>query len=207
MRAPEQEARERIDEQLAECGWLVQDSREADFSAGRGIALRELRVGSGPCDYLLFVDRQPVGVIEAKKEGTTLSLVADQSTSYAENLPQYLAAQNAPFRYESTGVETFFRDARDPEPRSRLVFTFHRPETLGEWVSESDTLRSRLARMPESAPLITTGMRDCQIEAIRGLEKSFAQDRPRALIHMATGAGKTFTACAAIYRLIKHAKA
>ncbi len=130
-RAPEQEARERIDAQLADCGWFVQDSRQADFSEGRGIALREVRLNSGPCDYLLFVDRKPVGVIEAKKEGTTLSTVADQSTSYAENLPEYLAAEvPPPFRYESTGVETFFRDARDPFPRSRRVFTFHRPETL-----------------------------------------------------------------------------
>jgi len=207
-RAPEQEARQRIDAQLIECGWLVQDSRHADFSAGRGIALRELRLNSGPCDYLLFVDRNPVAVIEAKKEGTTLSSVADQSSNYAQNLPEYLAGDiDPPFRYESTGVETFFRDARDPHPRSRRVFTFHRPETLADWAAERDTLRGRLTRRPEAEPLVTTGMRDCQIEAIRGLEASFAQDRPRALIHMATGAGKTYTACAFIYRLIKHAKA
>jgi type I restriction enzyme R subunit len=78
---------------------------------------------------------------------------------------------------------------------------------LREWDEQPDTLRARLARMPDAAPLVTEGMRDCQIEAINGLEESFAQDRPRALIHMATGAGKTFTACASIYRLIKHANA
>jgi type I restriction enzyme, R subunit len=207
-RSPEQEARAIIDAQLADCGWLVQDSRKADFSAGGGIALREVRMSTGPCDYLLLVGRTPLGVIEAKKEGTTLSTVADQSTSYAENVPEYLDAKvPPPFRYESTGVETYFRDARDPAPRSRPVFTFHRPETLAEWASQPDTLRSRLVAMPEERPLVTDGMRDCQIEAIRGLEKSFAQDRPRALIHMATGAGKTFTACAFIYRLIKFAKA
>ena len=207
-RTPEQEARAKIDVQLADCGWLVQDSKKADLSAGRGIALREVRMTAGPCDYLLLVDRAPVGVIEAKKEGTTLSIVADQSTSYAENVPDYLDAKvPPPFRYESTGVETFFRDARDPAPRSRRVFTFHRPETLADWFSQPDTLRARLASMPDAHPLITDEMRECQIEAIRGLEKSFAQDRPRALIHMATGAGKTFTACAFIYRLIKFAKA
>jgi len=208
--APEQQAREKIDSQLVECGWQVQDFRKADFSAGRGIALREVRMQSGPCDYLLLVDRKPVGVIEAKKEGTTLSTVADQSANYAENLPEYLAAgltTPPPFRYESTGVETFFRDERDPDPRSRRIFTFHRPETLGEWDSQPDTLRACLARMAEANPLATLGMRDCQIEAIEGLERSFGQNRPRALIHMATGAGKTFTACAFIYRLIKHAGA
>lgn len=207
-RAPEQEARAKIDAQLEECGWIVQDYRKADFPAGRGIALREVRLATGPCDYLLLVDRAPLGVIEAKKEGSTLSLVADQSASYAENLPEYLAAAGPlPFRYESTGVETFFRDERDPHPRSRPVFTFHRPETLADWASQDDTLRVRLVRMPEANPLITEGMRDCQIEAVRGLENSFSHDRPRALIHMATGAGKTFTACAFIYRLIKHAGA
>jgi type I restriction enzyme R subunit len=207
-RAPEQEARARIDAQLADCGWIVQDARKADFSAGRGIALTEVRMASGPCDYLLLVDRTPVGVIEAKREGTTLSIVADQSTSYADNVPDYLDAKTPPpFRYESTGVETYFRDARDPSPRSRRVFTFHRPETLAAWAAEPETLRSRLKSMAVEHPLVTEGMRDCQIEAIRGLEKSFALDFPRALIHMATGAGKTFTACAFIYRLIKFAKA
>jgi type I restriction enzyme, R subunit len=209
-RAPEQEARQRIDAQLEECGWIVQDAVKADFSAGRGIALREVRLKSGPCDYLLLVDRKPLGVIEAKKEGTTLSMVADQSTNYAENLPDHLSfglTAPPPFRYESTGIETFFRDERDPYPRSRRVFTFHRPDTLGEWAAEADSLRTRLARMAEAAPLVTTDMRDCQIEAIHGLEKSFALSRPRALIHMATGAGKTYTACAFVYRLIKHAGA
>jgi type I restriction enzyme R subunit len=204
-KAPEQEARARIDAQLAACGWAVQDFKKADFSARCGIALREVRLKTGPCDYLLLVDRKPVGVVEAKKEGTTLSIIADQSTSYADNLPDYLAADletPPPFRYESTGIETYFRDERDPFPRSRRVFTFHRPETLGEWASESDTLRGRLARMPEMHPVITTGMRDCQTEAIEGLEESFARAHPRALIHMATGAGKTFTACAADHCLL-----
>jgi type I restriction enzyme, R subunit len=104
-------------------------------------------------------------------------------------------------------VETFFRDERDPSPRSRRAFTFHRPETLAEWAAESDTLRVRLKAMPVAHPLATNGMRECQIEAITGLEQSSAEDRPRTLIHMATGAGKTFTACAFTYRLIKYAKA
>ncbi len=207
-KTPEQQARENIDAQLAECGWVVQDCLKADFSAGRGIALREVRLKTGPCDYLLFVDRKAVGVIEAKKEGTTLSIVADQTDNYAENLPEYLEAIIRPsFLYESTGIETFFRDSRDPHPRSRRVFTFHRPETLGEWASQPTTLRQRLAQMPAPHPLITAGLRECQIEAITGLEASFADDRPRALIHMATGAGKTFTACAFVYRLIKWAGA
>ncbi|MSU58993.1 MAG: DEAD/DEAH box helicase, partial [Pedosphaera sp.] len=207
---PEQKARQQIDAQLSACGWVVQDFKAVDFTAGRGIALREVPLTSGPCDYLLLVDRKALGVIEAKKEGATLSAIADQSGRYATSLPDFLAAGLTgplPFLYESTGVETFFRDERDPAPRSRRVFSFHRPETLAELSAEPDTLRRRLAKMHFAHPLVTTGMRDCQIEAITGLEQSFAEDRPRALIHMATGAGKTFTACAFTYRLIKFAKA
>ena len=207
---PEKRARERIDAFLASSGWVVQDYRSVDLSAGRGIALREVPLKTGPCDYLLVVDRTPVGVVEAKKAGSKLSTVAEQSARYSVGLPDFLAAGRIgplPFLYESTGVETFFRDSRDPHPRSRRVFSFHRPETLAEWFAEPDTFRARLAAMPTEHPLVTTGMRDCQIEAITGLERSLSEDRPRALIHMATGAGKTYTACAFSYRLIKYAGA
>jgi type I restriction enzyme R subunit len=207
---PEEKARQQIDAMLIASGWVIQDYKTADFSADRGIALREVPLTTGPCDYLLLVDRKAVGVVEAKKEGTTLSTVADQSGRYAESLPDFLKhglTGKLPFLYESTGAETFFRDERDPAPRSRRVFSFHRPETLAAWPAESDTLRARLKAMPAAHPLVTTGMRDCQIEAIKGLEHSLAEDRPRALIHMATGAGKTYTACAFTYRLIKYAKA
>lgn len=220
---PEQIARQQIDAQLVAAGWIIQDYKAVDFSAGRGIALREVPLKTGPCDYLLLVDRLAVGVIEAKKEGTTLSAVAEQSARYASSLPDFLAAGLTgplPFAYESTGVETFFRDTRDPAPRSRRVFSFHRPETLAAWHAEADTLRARLVALPTAHPLVdagndganngtgaSPGMRDCQVEAITGLEKSFAENRPRSLIHMATGAGKTYTACAFTYRLIKYAGA
>ncbi|PWB41003.1 MAG: restriction endonuclease subunit R [Rhodocyclales bacterium] len=206
MTAPEALARQQIDTQLTACGWVVQDYRRFNPATARGIALREVPLKSGPCDYLLLVDRKPVGVIEAKKTGTPLSTVAQQTADYAVNLPDFLAADRGslPFLYESTGVETLFRDARDPEPKSRRVFAFHRPETLTEWIAQPDTLRARLRSLP---PPATAGMRACQIEAIANLEASFAADRPRALIQMATGAGKTFTAVSFIYRLIKHAGA
>ncbi|MGN6555157.1 MAG: type I restriction endonuclease subunit R, partial [Verrucomicrobiota bacterium] len=207
---PEEKARVQIDAMLVASGWVVQNYTAVDFSANRGIALREVPLTTGPCDYLLLVDRKAVGVVEAKKAGTTLSTVADQSARYASSLPDLLKhglTGVLPFLYESTGVETYFRDERDPAPRSRRVFTFHRPETLADWATEPDTLRRRLAQMPFAHPLVTAGMRDCQIEAVNGLEKSLAEDRPRALIHMATGAGKTYTACAFTYRLIKYAKA
>ncbi len=207
---PEAKAREQIDSMLIASGWQIQDYKALNLSADLGIAIREVPLKTGPCDYLLLVNRIPVGIIEAKKTGTTLSIVADQSARYGSSLPDFLATLSPaklPFLYESTGVETFFRDERDPEPRSRRVFAFHRPETLAAWAAESDTLRARLANMPKLHPLAVNGMRDCQIEGIDKLEQSFAADQPRALIQMATGAGKTYTACAFTYRLIKYAGA
>jgi type I restriction enzyme R subunit len=204
---PEQQARQQIDAKLVAAGWIIQDYKAFNPSAGRGIALREVPLKSGRCDYLLLVDRQALGVVEAKKEGTTLSMVAEQSGHYSASLPDFIQAiapGSLPFLYESTGVETFFRDERDPDPRSRSVFSFHRPETLAEWLTQPDTLRAHLRHLP---PLPTQGMRDCQVEGITDLEKSFAENQPRALIQMATGAGKTFTACAFTYRLIKYAGA
>jgi type I restriction enzyme R subunit len=210
MSTPEKRARENIDAMLTQAGWTLQDYKAVDLSAARGIAVREVPLKSGRCDYLLLVDRKPIGVVEAKKEGTTLSTVAFQSGFYAVNLPDFLAALTPGqlhFLYESTGVETFFRDERDPHSRSRQVFSFHRPETLAEWMSEPNTLRARLAKMSFAHRLATAGMRECQVEAITNLEQSFAEARPRALIQMATGSGKTFAACAFAYRLIKFAGA
>ncbi len=133
---PEQRAREQIDAQLLACGWVVQDYSAVDFSAGRGVALREVKLKTSGVIYFLLVDRKPVGMLEAKKEGTTLSGVTEQSARYASGLPDFLAAgctDPLPFLYESTGVETFLPDQRDPDPRSRQVFSFHRPETLADW--------------------------------------------------------------------------
>lgn len=136
--APEAQARQQIDAQLVAAGWLLQDVKAVNLSAGPGIALREVQLKTGPCDYLLLVDRKPVGVIEAKKAGTTLSGVAEQSADYASALPDFLAAllpanvASLPFLYESTGVETYFRDERDPHPRSRRVFGAQLPALLDE---------------------------------------------------------------------------
>jgi type I restriction enzyme R subunit len=123
------------------------DYNAADFSAGPGMALREVPLKSGRCDYLLLVGRRPLGIVEAKRAGVTLSTIADQSGHYGENLPDFIQAvvpSRLPTLYESTGVETFFRDERDPAPRSRRVFTFHRPETLAGWDAYAVTTPARV---------------------------------------------------------------
>ncbi len=206
---PEEKARQQIDQLLEAAGWKIQDLRELNLGASLGVAVREFPLKSGAADYLLFIDREAVGVIEAKPEGTTLSGVAEQSEKYLTGIPSGLPhiQDPLPLSYESTGVETFFRDTRDPDTRSRRVFAFHKPETLKEWSSQRDTLRARLNEMPSTHHLIKEGLRDCQFEAIQNLERSFAEGRPRALIQMATGSGKTYTAVSFIYRLIKFANA
>lgn len=205
MLTPEQQARQNIDKQLLQAGWIVQDLKDFNPSASLGIAVREYPTESGAADYILFIDRKPVGVIEAKKEGLTLSGVHDQTTRYASDKLKYVGkVSDLPFQYESTGTETYFTDARDPSPRQREIFNFHKPETLNEWLKQEETLRARLKKFPT---LNSSGLRVCQVNAIINLENSFAQNKPRALIQMATGAGKTFTAITAVYRLLKFAKA
>ncbi|MGF1473078.1 MAG: type I restriction-modification enzyme R subunit C-terminal domain-containing protein [Rubrobacteraceae bacterium] len=191
---------------LEDAGWSVQDYKSVDFTTSRGVALREFPVATGFADYMLLVDRKAVGVVEAKKEGTPLGGVDTQSAKYLEGLPSHVhrVGTPLPFAYESTGVKTRFRDVRDPDYRSRFVYFFHRPETLMGWAGEPETLRARLKGMP---PLVRGGLRECQVEAIEGLERSLSENRHRSLIQMATGSGKTFTAVSVAYRLIKHAGA
>jgi len=215
---PEQQAREEIDRLLIAAGWRVFDIAEANIHAARGVALREfpLESGHGFADYLLYLDAKAAGVIEAKKQGATLTGVEAQSGKYAQGLPAALPAwrRPLPFLYESTGIETHFTNGLDPEPRARPVFAFHTPELLAEWLryggsapagehcaaSPAPTFLARLRAMPE---LVETGLWPAQVKAIRNLEKSLAANKPGALIQMATGSGKTFTAISFIYRLIK----
>ena len=230
---PEQLARGNIDRLLEQAGWAVQDVAALNVHATRGVAVREfpLLSGHGFADYLLYVDGRAVGVVEAKPEGYTLTGVEAQSGKYGaglpDNLPYYI--RPLPFLYESTGVETRFTNSLDPQPRSRNVFSFHTPETLAAWLGAQDasveaspdgpeliadggggeyrirhSLRRRLTTMP---PLDDSNLWTVQAQAIRNLEQSLAETRPRALVQMATGSGKTFMACNQVYRLIRHAGA
>ena len=196
----------KIDRQLAAAGWVVQDYRRLNLGVGRGVAVREFVMRDGyAADYLLFVDRRAVGIIEAKKEGQPLTGVEWQTAKYAERLPEGISALvvSLPFLFESTGIETRFTNTLEPDAASRRIFAFPRPETLaiGE---DNETLRGAVRVMPA---LGDDGLWPAQAEAIRNLELSLAHSRPRALIQMATGSGKTFTAANIAYRLIKHGHA
>lgn len=233
---PEAQARQDIDRMLAASGWAVQDRKDTNLHAGDGVAIREFPLpGHGFADYLLYVERKAVGVVEAKPAGTTLSGVELQARQYGEAFPAEVPAhvRPLPFLYQSTGVETRFTNRIDPEPRSRRVFSFHRPETLRGWIAGAPEALQWVSRPGARPPLIVTpiravygigsanvrsgllglpplpeaGLWPAQVRAIRNLERSLQENRPRALIQMATGSGKTFTAVNAIYRLIKDAGA
>ncbi len=214
----EKDARSIIDEKLLQAGWIVQDYADLDAYAGPGIAVREFPLSTGKADYLLLVDGEAVGVIEAKKEGFSLTGVHEQSVLYQVGRPVTSSVVRfvrfpLPFSYEATNNEIAFANGLDPIERSRMIFHFHRPQTLATWlksapmgisVLNNDLLRSCLQRMPA---LSRVGLRDCQFEAITNLERSMAENRPRALIQMATGSGKTYMAVSSVYRLIKYGKA
>ena len=217
------QVRERLDEMLADAGWSVQDhDNRLNLYAGTGVAVREVTTGAGRADYALYVEGRLVGVIEAKREGADLSAAEVQADRYAENLTSGLIRaawrDQLPFRYSSDGGETRFRNALDPDSRTRRVFSFHQPRTLARWMRQADddpvapTYRARLrTRMPA---LTEAGLRPAQVAAVKGVELSLTEGRgqagmgqSRSLVQMATGAGKTFTAVTFSYRLLKHARA
>ncbi|MFF9653027.1 DEAD/DEAH box helicase family protein [Streptomyces sp. NPDC014622] len=225
----EVQVRKRLDAMLTAGGWDVQDGG-ADLNLhvqgdwrGNGVAVREVTTARGRADYALYVDRKLVGVIEAKREGADLSAAEAQADRYADHptdAQQRLTAWRTPlpFRYVSDGGETRFRSVLDPDSRTRRIFSFHQPRTLARWVRQAEedeqapSYRARLRRrMPE---LDERPLRPAQIEAVRGVENSLAlgkgqqgMGQSRALVQMATGAGKTFTAVTFSYRILKHARA
>jgi type I restriction enzyme R subunit len=211
---PEQKARDNIDALLKQAGWKIQHIKKIDLNDGLGQAVREYKTDVGPADYVLFVEKKPVGVIEAKREeeGQNITTVEFQSEGYATAKLKWVDSKEPlRFLYESTGILTRFTDSRDPKPRSRDLLNFQRPETLKEWLMRGETLRGRLQRIPplnaQKVLAKDLGLRECQEIAITKLEDSFKSDRPRALVQMATGAGKTYTAITTMYRLLKYAEA
>jgi type I restriction enzyme, R subunit len=222
--APETKAREKIDALLEDAGWTVQDRDDMNVSVP-AVAVREFKLqrGHGYADYLLFLDGRAVGVCEAKPAGVAVRNVEPQAKRYTEGLPEDLEApfKPLPFSYISTGEETAFINHFDPHPRTREVFSFHRPETLRDWL-EADTLDAWLkrsggfytaadderpstlrARFRAMSPVDLPGMWPNKVRAVGNIERSLFEDRPRSLIQMTTGAGKTLLAVTTLYRLIK----
>lgn len=224
MPTPEEEARKEIDEMLTQCGWMVQDRKELNLSAARGIAVREARMRHGYADYLLCVDGKAIGTVEAKPADWTLTGVESQSESYSRGVPPGIPSWRhpLPFSYESTGAKSKgdetsssprvlirFTNRLEPDFRSRDVFAFHRPETLAELARGKFNLRECVRHLPTlvKKPPIGKPLWDAQYTAIRNLEGSLARNDPRGVIQMGPGSGKTFAAVSVTYRLIKFGNA
>jgi type I restriction enzyme R subunit len=212
---PEEQARVLIDAQLIAAGWVVQDREAIDLVNHVGVAVREviMEKWAGRADYVLYINRKMVGVIEAKPKGTTLMAVQWQSHRYSKGLTE-TQAKNAvlvngelPFIYEASGSETNFTNIYDPEPRARHIFNFQKPETLARIIRESEshsmaTWRGRVHSLPDTEGY---DLRPASRRAVVAIEKSLKDNQhSRSLVQMATGAGKTRMAVTESYRLLKH---
>jgi len=205
---PEDKTRhELINPALVKAGWTIQHFKVADVLGAKGVAVEYFPMGwgVGEADYVLFVNGEAVGIVEAKKEGETLVGKEPQTAKYASGFPKDFRSVDLPlpFAYETSGSEIRFTNNWDPKPRSREVFYFHTPYELEALVKiGKENLRKKLTELPA---IDNPNLWDVQKKAIKNLEESLSGAKPKALLQMATGSGKTFTAVNICYRLIKYA--
>lgn len=200
---PEEIARQKIDLILQDAGWYVCDRK--DFSTEHNaIALREaLMKGGKEADYLLFIDGKAVGVLEAKREEDKLGAnVSLQAESYCRKPMGWYSVYEKPLPlvYISNGYKILFKNLRNKDEDYTEIKTFHSPKKIVDILG----ITSEYAGL---ATLNKSNLRDCQYEAISNLEKSFINGSRKALIVLATGAGKTYTACMFSYRFLAYTKA
>ena len=198
---PEEKARERIDQWFKDAGWKVinRDEFESNMSA---VAIREgLLNGNREADYFLFINGKAIGVLEAKRAEVDVSsdVVCEQVAGYARSVPNcYQTWQNPlPFLFTSNGKDIYFQDFREKDADWKQLNKIYRPKDLVVMLGVDDPF----AGLPM---LRNKGLRACQYEAVTKLEKSFRNGHKRALMVLATGAGKTYTACLTAYRMLNY---
>jgi len=198
---PEEKARQKIDQWFTDAGWEVINRDEYEPTS-TAVAIREGLLKSNlEADYFLFISGKAVGVLEAKREETDAfsSIVCEQAALYAKSVPNiYQTYQRPlPFIFTSNGKELYFCDFREQDHYFKQIMTIPTPHELVKKLGINDYF----AGLPT---LRKKGLRDCQYEAITELEKSFRSGQKRALMVLATGAGKTYTACLAAYRMLSY---
>ncbi len=198
---PEEKARIKIDQWFADAGWEVINRDEYEPTS-TAVAIREgLLKGNLEADYFLFINGKAVGVLEAKREETDAfsSIVCEQAVLYARSVPNiyHTYQKPLPFIFTSNGKELYFCDFREQDYYFKQIMTIPTPHELVKKLGINDYF----AGLPA---LRKKGLRDCQYEAITELEKSFRAGQNRALMVLATGAGKTYTACLAVYRMLSY---
>lgn len=198
---PEEKARIKIDQWFYDAGWEVVN-RDQYTPTSTAVAIREgLLKGNLEADYFLFINGKAVGVLEAKREEVDVSsgIVSDQVVTYAKNIPQYYQAYQRPLPllYKSNGKIVLFKDYRDNDSDFEEINRIHTPWEIVKVLGIDDPF----AGLPT---LRSKRLRDCQYEAVTELEKSFRIGQNRALMVLATGAGKTYTACLTAYRMLAY---
>lgn len=203
---PEQKARVKIDQMLKDSGWTVVPRDDFTPDAVNAQAVEEnLMKGNLEADYILYLDGKAIAVLEAKREENKLGLeVAEQAQNYGNILPDWVQAWKTPlpFIFLCNGDLLLFKDMRETKPSYKVIKKMFTPKEIVNLAG--DDIKSQFAKLPALPPVGPKGLRECQFEAITNLEISFKQGLKKALIVLATGAGKTFTACTAAYRLLNY---
>lgn len=195
---PEEKARELIDRMFTDAGWKVVSREEYSPNLSAAAIKEGILKGGKEADYLLFINGKAVGVLEAKKASidVTSDKVISQAEGYTHRLTKYYQyfANPLPIVYVSNGKVTYFREK---DGSYILVGCIHTPKKICRILGIED----EFAGLPT---LKKKGLRDCQFEAITELERSFRAGQNRAYMVLATGAGKTYTACMASYRFLSY---
>ena len=198
---PEEKARVIIDRMFEEAGWKVVD-RDKYAPNMTAVAIKEgLMVGNREADYLLFLNGKAVGVLEAKRIETDINsdIVQEQARLYTRSCPKWCQAWfpniPLPLAYVANSRDLMFYDTRKSNSEFEYCKKIHTPKEVKKLLSLEDDY----VGLPTLSP---KGLRACQYEAITQLEQSFRNGENRALMVLATGAGKTYTACLAAYRML-----
>ena len=198
---PEEKARVIIDRMFEEAGWKVVD-RDKYAPNMTAVAIREgLMVGNREADYLLFLNGKAVGVLEAKRIETDINsdIVQEQARLYTRSCPKWCQAWfpniPLPLAYVANSRDLMFYDTRKSNSEFEYCKKIHTPKEVKKLLGLEDDY----VGLPTLSP---KGLRACQYEAITQLEQSFRNGENRALMVLATGAGKTYTACLAAYRML-----
>ena len=198
---PEEQARVWIDHKLNEAGWAV-INRDKFAPSMTAVAIREvLMEGRLEADYLLLINGKAIAVLEAKRAEVRLDdphLIVQAENYTRQTLSWYPVWESPiPFVFLSNGNKIAFKDIRTPDARYETIHKFLRPKDLASKLH----LKGEFIGLPY---LSKENLRNCQYDAIRHLEASFRTGKRRALMSLATGAGKTFTACMIAYRMLTY---
>ncbi|MDE2417598.1 MAG: DEAD/DEAH box helicase family protein [Burkholderiales bacterium] len=177
-----------IDLLLKEAGWKLDQARDREFEV-QGMPNNQ---GVGYVDYVLWGDDgKPLAVVEAKRTRRDARVGQQQAKLYADCLQTQFGQR--PLIYTTNGYEHWFWDDTTYPPRP--VQGFHKKDEL-QLLVQRRTSAKPLAGVTINPEIVE---RHYQLRAIRRIGETFERDRQRkALVVMATGAGKTRTVIALV---------